>query len=550
MAALDEHKQFVMAIASGRVERVAQLVQACLNNGVGIRGLVERYERACREVYNPKGFTEDDMMLGLLILRLGGARLAGIVHRAKGLPGLSTLRKNTIIRPLRASAGMPTVEEIEANIEGCAEGEPAYTGPPVTVHRVLMLDEIAVEQRPRWDDKTNKIVGACRECSSRVSLELNTAADLELFFNTLDDGDIHLATEATVAAFGALSKDPRVYSPRPCCISGTDKTEKGPEQAKFIQQIMAAGHNKRTRGNITYRTISIATDGEAKRGAALVQLTMNRNLSSQSPIYPLISILPLMNLRVGEDDAQVNSFLNPNDKQDVYTGYQLLKALWSLPIAPSNSSPAFIRTREALRMFGQLAYHLLMPYIYIELSLHQLTYVNLMIMIKNVFFCIAKTKIDIPDAEFFIILLGTDRLEVLFGLIRTAIGTDANCDIYQLCTRASHLTESTIILASRPQWDRSPRRLKLPMIITEEGEISPKADHITPAAWKGDTHVRNGKQAAEKLIPHGRQIISHAADSDYDIFSPLGESLVPIWRWNPRTTSSLTLICCGPESPT
>ncbi|KAJ7858769.1 hypothetical protein B0H13DRAFT_2356369 [Mycena leptocephala] len=164
------------------------------------------------------------------------------------------------------------------------------------------------------------------------------------------------------------------------------------------------------------------------------------------------------------------------------------------------------------------------------------TYVNLMIMIKNVFFCIAKTKIDIPDAEFFIILLGTDRLEVLFGLIRTAIGTDANCDIYQLCTRASHLTESTIILASRPQWDRSPRRLKLPMIITEEGEISPKADHITPAAWKGDTHVRNvtlltawiqGKQAAEKLIPHGCQIISHAADSDYDIFSPLGESLVP-----------------------
>ncbi|KAF8214789.1 hypothetical protein K438DRAFT_1484927, partial [Mycena galopus ATCC 62051] len=32
MAALNEHKQFVMAVASGRVERVAQLVQACLNN--------------------------------------------------------------------------------------------------------------------------------------------------------------------------------------------------------------------------------------------------------------------------------------------------------------------------------------------------------------------------------------------------------------------------------------------------------------------------------------------------------------------------------------
>ncbi|KAK6984705.1 hypothetical protein R3P38DRAFT_2806315 [Favolaschia claudopus] len=137
------------------------------------------------------------------------------------------------------------------------------------MHRVVMLDEIAVEQRPRWDDKTNNILGACRECSNRVSFQLNTAADLEVFFNALDDGDIHLASEATVVAFGVLDKDPRVYSPRPCCISGTDKTETGPEHAKFIQQILTA-------------------DGEAKRGAALVELTMTRELSLHSPIYPLL----------------------------------------------------------------------------------------------------------------------------------------------------------------------------------------------------------------------------------------------------------------------
>ncbi|KAJ7498368.1 hypothetical protein B0H11DRAFT_1909401 [Mycena galericulata] len=611
MAALDDHKQFVMAIASGRVERVAQLVQACLNNGVGIRGLLERYQSACQMVYNPKGFTEDDTMLGLLILRLGGARLAGIVHRAKGLPGLSTLRKHTVIRPLRASPGMPTVQEIEDNIDAFAEAEPESTGVPVIVHRILMMDEIAVEQRPRWDDKTNMILGACRECSHKVSLELNTADDLEVFFNALDDGEIHLACEATVAAFGALSKDPRVYSPRPCCISGTDKHEKGPEQANFIQQIMTAGHHKRVRGNITYRTISIASDGEAKRGAALVQKTMNRDLDSDSPIHKLLIPLDLMNFRVGEDDLtadkdyrhvlktlrnllmrlkgvkvlgfvitpaiikqhlraaghsqeQVDAFLNPNDKQDVYLGYQLLKAMWSLPVAPAESSPGFIRTRKALRMFGQLGYHLLMPYIFIDLSLHQQlvhlstaahlllilysdekagtsfmanqTFGNLMIMIKNVFFCIAKTKIDIPDAEFFIILLGTDRLEVLFGLIRTAIGTDVNVDMYQLSTRASNLTEATIILANRPHWDRSPRRLKLPMIINEAGDISPNADHITPAAWKGDVRVQNinlwtawkqGRQIAEELIPQGRAILTVCSSTPgVDIFSPLGTSLI------------------------
>jgi hypothetical protein len=195
LAELEEHKQFVMAVASGQVTRVAQLVKACLNNHAGIRGVLERYWRACNEVYNPKGFVEDEKMLMLLILRLGGARLAGIVHRALGLPGLTTIRANTVIRPLRASPGMPTIEEIQANIYACAEGEPTSYGPPTIVHRVLMLDEIHVEERPRWDDRTNKILGVCRECCHKVSLELNTQADLEVFFRALDDGDIHLACE-------------------------------------------------------------------------------------------------------------------------------------------------------------------------------------------------------------------------------------------------------------------------------------------------------------------------------------------------------------------
>jgi hypothetical protein len=35
-------------------------------------------------------------------------------------------------------------------------------------------------------------------------------------------------------------------------------------------------------------------------------------------------------------------------------------------------------------------------------------YIDLMIMIKNILFCMAKAKIDDPDREFWLILLGTD----------------------------------------------------------------------------------------------------------------------------------------------
>jgi hypothetical protein len=68
-------------------------------------------------------------------------------------------------------------------------------------------------------------------------------------------------------------------------------------------------------------------------------------------------------------------------------------------------------------------------------------YIDLMIMIKNIIFCVAKAKIDDPDGEFFIILLGTDRLKELFGILRTMVGNDANLDILHLISRLAGTTE-------------------------------------------------------------------------------------------------------------
>ena len=58
-------------------------------------------------------------------------------------------------------------------------------------------------------------------------------------------------------------------------------------------------------------------------------------------------------------------------------------------------------------------------------------------MIKNVFFCVAKAKVDDPNGSFWIILLGTDHLEELFGILWTMIGTDTNLDLFSL---TSHLS--------------------------------------------------------------------------------------------------------------
>jgi hypothetical protein len=396
-------------------------------------------------------------------------------------------------------------------------------------------------------------------------------------------------------------------------ISGTCKKETGAQHANLIKTILTATENQRQRGRASYRTVCIASDGESKRGQALVRLTMNTTLKVDSPIYEQLRPLPFMNYLVGSDDITadkdfkhifkrqrnlmmrnkgifiqgfcvtppilrahlqsngVSSFrlralLNPNDKQDVILGYSLLKEIWSLPAAPSGSNPSFLRARNALRVYGHFAQNLVLPYICVDLNLDEQliylstaahlalylyndnlartkfmptqSYVDIMLMVKNVYFCVAKAKVDNPGGTFHIILLGTDRLEQFFGLVRTAVGTDTNVDTVQLGNRASGLTEVAIILAQHPEWDRAPRRLQLPVISKDSGEITTKADHINPASWRGNVDVANvnlhtcwilGRQKAIELVPEAAEALDRLSNTPgIDILSPLGDILVNV----------------------
>ena len=109
-------------------------------------------------------------------------------------------------------------------------------------------------------------------------------------------------------------------------------------------------------------------------------------------------------------------------------------------------------------------------------------------MVKNAFFCIAKTKHDNPSGEFFLILLGTDRLESIFGLIRSQNGSDVNVSTYSLSSQMSGAVECHSILSQRPEWDRGPHRLRLQGLSVVTG-IEQKVDHLNPASWKGDVQV-------------------------------------------------------------
>ena len=208
---LEEHKQWILAIASGRVDRVASLVQAGLKNRAGIKTLIQQYERAAEKLYKPKGYANEDIMRSIVLLQLGGARVAEFAHQSLALPSLTTIWRQTVLLALLVSPSAPTVAEVEANIISCYSSLGSYSGQDSggsscewtgdtqkVVHQVLMLDELAVEKRVRWDDLHNKFQGTCREHNHRIPLDFTSEKELDLLCEAIENDEVHLATEVRV----------------------------------------------------------------------------------------------------------------------------------------------------------------------------------------------------------------------------------------------------------------------------------------------------------------------------------------------------------------
>ena len=186
-------------------------------------------------------------------------------------------------------------------------------------------------------------------------------------------------------------------------------------------------------------------------------------------------------------DHCIEKVLSPNDKQDVKLTYDLLSVVVSLPWASESDIPTVQTMRRILHLLGCIHTHVLETYTNVNLSLHEqlihlsaLThlylaiysiekgnfipsqlYFNVQTWIKNMFFCVAKTKLDDPDGEFWLILLGTDALEHLFSIVRTMISTDVNADLLQLGNRLEAAAMCCCIIAEHPDWVQGPWRLSI-----------------------------------------------------------------------------------------
>lgn len=199
-AALSDQKRLLMAIASGKVNRVDRLLSLGLRQKKGVRGLLASYLAAAEGHYKPQSFTEEEAMKALLIWKLAGNRVANINHRANAAPSVSYLRSFSKVPPLIPSHGRPTIDEVRRNAEATLEGvldviKSRINSSVTVVHAVMMFDEIATEKRIRWDPKTNYFLGVCREHAHKTSMEFINEGDMEEVFRKLDSDEIHHAGE-------------------------------------------------------------------------------------------------------------------------------------------------------------------------------------------------------------------------------------------------------------------------------------------------------------------------------------------------------------------
>jgi len=121
VTALSDHKHFVVAIASSKVEWVDHVLQRGLKQKRGINALLASLDAAAQGVYWPCTYTEKEDMRALLIWQLGGTRVAHINHCSQDAPSVSYLQSQSIVCPVILSPRKPMVEKVYKNVEATIE---------------------------------------------------------------------------------------------------------------------------------------------------------------------------------------------------------------------------------------------------------------------------------------------------------------------------------------------------------------------------------------------------------------------------------------------
>ena len=242
--------------------------------------------------------------------------------------------------------------------------------------------------------------------------------------------------------------------------------------------------------------LGFATLLRAREGILLNTSIVNKHqLHSHLPQLPHIT------------QASVESLIDPSDKQNVPKAVTLIQSLAQLKsLDITHHSPSQVNEHQSIVAVGEIFSSFLDPFTNVTMTLSDqlislskyshatfavyskhstafmtsALYADSQAVVKDVYFCVAKQKLLDPQANFYLIHCGTDRLEMAFCLARTQ-SHHRNFDIQDLASKLATSSLIDSIFARNPELDAGSRRLKV------SGAVG--VDHLNPKSWIGDVNV-------------------------------------------------------------
>lgn len=229
-------------------------------------------------------------------------------------------------------------------------------------------------------------------------------------------------------------------------------------------------------------------------------------------------------------DERINMLLNPQDKQNVPIALDLIKELHSTTIP---STPEATRIRH-VKLLAELYTFFISPFTNIQLDLSAQirrlsTYAHLIFalyrrhgtefmkgalygdsisIVKSIIVLVARWKTEDGEIRFYIILIGTDRIEGVFSHVQTQ-DHSRNCDILQLGNKSSIGAEINRILLKWPDLNRGHEKRDIKDSSTE--------DHINPASWSTSAELRVGSVNLKEEFFSGRADASLWLKTNLDV---------------------------------
>lgn len=557
---VDDEKRVLMKLASQDIPGASRILAVSLKRQESPNVILRKLEGAITGSFRPRGnWTDREYDIAYLVKALGGPRLSFVLQKAQSSPSVSSLRRHKPTPKLLVSIDTPTDEETAQNIETMLSNRlpPSH----LAVGQVLMIDGIALEEVPRYDQDRDCVLGLCSEHSSAQSKQVDTLHILENLRDGLEKKRWHHAKEGILFTLAPVT-DLTNYWPSPILAIPSCGAGTGSSMAKIIEDFVrvynAAPSGRATHGDI----LLVATDGASSfRGArfelclkqpvstGLQELHLLKGLNTQTGVDDLLGCCDpkhifkrfAQNLRspslrisfgdisigysdirsalkhAGVSEERISMLLNPQDKQNVPIALDLIKELQSAQIP---NTPEATRIRH-VTLLAELYSFFITPFTDPSLSLSSQvrrlsTYAHLIFalyrkhgssfmkgalygdsvsIVKSIIILIARWKTKDGEIRFYIIHIGSDRLEGVFSHVRTQDHT-RNCDILQLGNKSCIGAEINRILLKWPELDRGHEKRDI--------KDSTGEDHINAASWDKAADLRVGSVSLDKEFHSGQ----------------------------------------------